>query len=243
MNRRNSREKVFGPGRAVPLDRNAKTRVMAYARAWSTRNKQPRQHKGPITRAFLEVLEALLWGFHNSRTGCCFPSYEAIAEKAECTRSTVAEALKVLEWAGVLTWQHRIARIRERCRDLFGHQGWRWRVIRTSNAYVFRDPRVAENRRLSSKSENPTGTLDQESSYLPAMVAAATSAKPRGIERGAGPARSRTRGRQGAGREARLQPSRERPSGRAGRGHCVADKAMQREAVVEPRGTIQKMRG
>ena len=35
--------------------------------------------KGPLTRAFLEVLEALLWGFHNSRSGCCFPSYEAIA--------------------------------------------------------------------------------------------------------------------------------------------------------------------
>ena len=38
-------------------------------------------------------------------------------------RSTVAEALKALEWAGVLTWQHRITRIRERCRDLFGPMG------------------------------------------------------------------------------------------------------------------------
>ena len=70
---RGRREKVFGPGRAVPLDRNAKARITAYARAWSARNRQPGQHKGPITRAFLEVLEALLWGFHNARTGCCFP--------------------------------------------------------------------------------------------------------------------------------------------------------------------------
>jgi hypothetical protein len=62
----------------------------------------------------------------------------------------VAEALKVLEWAGVLTWQHRITRIRERCQDLLGHNGWRWRVIRTSNAYVFRDP--------ARKSENPPET-------------------------------------------------------------------------------------
>jgi hypothetical protein len=60
----------------------------------------------------------------------------------------------VLEWAGVLSWQHRITRIRERCRDLFGHFGWRWRVIRTSNAYVFRD--------FASKSENPTRTQDQD---------------------------------------------------------------------------------
>ena len=76
------REKVFGPGRTVPLDRNAKIRIAAYARAWSARNRQPRQHKGPITRAFLEVLQALLWRFHNSRDGRCFPSYERIAKQA-----------------------------------------------------------------------------------------------------------------------------------------------------------------
>ena len=52
----------------------------------------------------------------------------------------VAEAIKALEFAGVLTWQNRIVRIRERCRDLFGRNGWRWRVIRTSNAYVLIDP-------------------------------------------------------------------------------------------------------
>jgi hypothetical protein len=84
----------------------------------------------------------LLWGFHNSRSGICFPSYERIAEKAECARSTVAEALKVLEWAGVLTWQHRITRAAVRQRDLLGRWTQRWTVIRTSNAYVFRDPQL-----------------------------------------------------------------------------------------------------
>jgi hypothetical protein len=158
------REKVFGSGWAVPLDRNQKARIAAYARAWSARNREPgRRHRGPVTRAFLEVLQALLWGFHNGRSGACFPSYAAIAAKAECHRATVAEALKVLEWAGVLTWQHRIARVRERCRDLWGHEGWRWRVVRTSNAYVFRDPvgDAAENRGFRSKSENPAGTPNQ----------------------------------------------------------------------------------
>jgi hypothetical protein len=156
------REKVFGPGLAVPLDRNAKCRIAAYARAWSAQHRQLRQHKGPITRAFLEVLQALLWGFHNSRSGVCFPSYEVIAARAGCARSTVAEALKVLEWAGVLTWQHRITRIRERCTDLYGRTGWRWRVIRTSNAYALRDPKLADFRPVSSKSENPAGTQDQD---------------------------------------------------------------------------------
>jgi hypothetical protein len=85
-------EKVFGAGCAVPLDRSAKARIMAYARAWTARNRQPGQHKGPITRAFLDVLQALLWGFRNSRTGCYFPSYEQIAEKAECVRAYHAVA-------------------------------------------------------------------------------------------------------------------------------------------------------
>ena len=139
-------EKVFGPGRQIPLDRNAKVRVAAYARAWSARNRQPGQHKGPITRAFLEVLGALLWGFHNARSGCCFPSYERIAEQARCARSTVAEALKVLEWAGVLTWQHRISRVRERCTDLFGRISWRWRVVRTPNALRDQRPEITARR-------------------------------------------------------------------------------------------------
>src|SRR6185503_18028140 len=106
--------------------------------------------------------EALLWGFHNSRDGRCFPSYETIAAKADCARSTVAEALKALEWAGVLTWQHRIARIQVRERDLFGRIASRWRVIRTSNAYAFRDPQQRLEGVAASKSENRPGTLNQE---------------------------------------------------------------------------------
>jgi hypothetical protein len=86
---------------------------------------------------------------------------------AHGARSTVAEALKVLEWAGVLSWQNRITRILVRERDLFGQWAARWQVIRTSNAYVFRDP----NRQLSGgfpyKSENPTGTQNQEILDLP----------------------------------------------------------------------------
>ena len=163
---RHRREKVFGPGRAVPLDRNAKARIAAYARAWSARNRQPRQHRGPITRTFLDVLEALLWGFHNSRSGVCFPSYEAIAGAAECARSTVAEALKALEWAGVLTWQNRVTRILVRERDLFGQWGARWQVIRTSNAYVFRDPKPQSATAFACKSENPAGTQNQELNLL-----------------------------------------------------------------------------
>ena len=158
------REKLFGQARGRPLDRNAKARIVTFSRAWSTRVRQPRQHKGPITRAFREVLDAMLWGFHNSKDGRCFPSYTTIAAKAGCARSVVASALKVLELAGVLTWVHRIARIRIPTRDANGRVSWRVRIIRTSNAYTFNDPKSAENRPISPKSENRLGTMNQDTS-------------------------------------------------------------------------------
>ena len=94
------REKLFGDGRPRPLDRNAKARVMTFARALMRRTEKGKAY-GQITAKALAVLEALLWGFHNARSGLCFPSYETIAERAGCARSTVAEALKALEDAGL----------------------------------------------------------------------------------------------------------------------------------------------
>jgi hypothetical protein len=172
---RPKREKVYGPAQGIPLDRNAKARIMVYARSWSAQHKRPGQHRGPLTRAFMEVLAAMLWGFHNSRDGRCMPSYETIAAKAECNRDTVYEAIKALEAADVLNWVNRIVRIATRERDLFGNWVNRWRIIRTSNAYTFRDPLPCHAGRPdnsetyalgSSKSENPSGTLNQEFSLF-----------------------------------------------------------------------------
>jgi hypothetical protein len=164
------REKVFGAARGIPLDRNAKTRILVYARVWSRKHKEPGQHRGPLTRATMEVLEALLWGFHNSKSGLCFPSYEAIACKAECCRDTVYEAIRALEAADVLTWVNRIVRERVRELDLFGQWATRWRIVRTSNAYLFRDPLPCAEARFIhdgvSKSENSAGTLNQDISLL-----------------------------------------------------------------------------
>ena len=67
----------------------------------------------------------------------------------------------MLEWAGVLTWQHRITRIRERCTDLFGRTSWQWRVHRRSNAYAFRDPQHQTARPAAYQSENQPGTQNQ----------------------------------------------------------------------------------
>jgi len=148
---RSRREKLFREKRGIPLDREAKVRIMAYARGYNAKHRREGQHQGPITWAFLRVLKAMLWEFHNNRTGYCFPSYETIAEKARCCRDTVYEAIKVLEESGILDWVNRFDKIFiEGC----------WQVIRTSNAYLFRDPLPCENTfENRNKSENPAGTL------------------------------------------------------------------------------------
>jgi hypothetical protein len=155
------REKMFGLGRPRALDRNAKVRIMHWARCLARRTEKGRAY-GVIKAKALAVLEALLWGFHNAKSGICFPSYERIAEAAGCARSTVAQALKALEDAKVLSWVHRIKRVREPCPDLLGATGWRWRVLRTSNSYAFNDPSPAGAQPNSSKSEKETGTAIQE---------------------------------------------------------------------------------
>jgi Helix-turn-helix domain len=162
------REKVFGPAPGIPLDRNAKARIMVYIRAYNARMKQEGQHTGPVTRAFMDVLRALLYSFHNGKNGRCFPSYERIAAAANCCRATVYEAIRALETAGVLTWVHRLTKIRVPERDLFGQIVSRWQVIRTSNAYRFRDPQSAGHLSTGRKSENPPRPVNQESlSFIP----------------------------------------------------------------------------
>jgi DNA-binding transcriptional MocR family regulator len=112
------------------------------------RATEPRRHYGKITAKTYRVLETLLWGYANAQTGYCYPSYESIAARAGCSRAMVSRAIKMLEAAGLLSWVHRLARIRIHCP--FG-SGWRWRVIRTSNAY-----------RFSTESNFPTGTPNQD---------------------------------------------------------------------------------
>jgi hypothetical protein len=151
------RDKVFGPGRAIPLDRNAKVRIWAYAQGYTALHRRRGQHRGPLTRATLDVLRALLWSFHNTHTGRCFPSYEAIARAAKVDRATVARAIAALEAGQVLTWENRLVRQRVATPGLVGPM-----VVlvprRTSNAYSFRDPQPGI-RVEAPKSQNPTGTI------------------------------------------------------------------------------------
>ena len=102
---------------------------------------------GVVTAKALAVLEAILWTFHNAKSGLCYPGYEQIAEAAGCARSTVAEAIKALEDAGIMSWVHRLKRVRLPCADLFGESsGSRIVPQRTSNAYHFTDPGMPAGR-------------------------------------------------------------------------------------------------
>ena len=136
-----SREKMFGLGRPRALDRNAKVRIMHWARCLSRRTEKGKAY-GVVTAKALAVLEALLWAFHNGKSGLCFPSYETIAAAAHCARSTVAEAIRALEDAGVLS--SRVQRIKRVSGCAAPTRSAPTACVavpqRPSNAYHFNDP-------------------------------------------------------------------------------------------------------
>ena len=100
-------------------------------------------------------------------------SYERIARAAKCCRDSVCVAIAALEDAGLLTWVHRITRIRRRERDLLGELATTWQVIRTSNGYRFLDPLDREPGRRGYKSENPSRPQNQEKNLEGAPLVAA----------------------------------------------------------------------
>jgi hypothetical protein len=134
----------------MPLDRNAKARIKCRMQVLMKRT-EPHKHYGPLTAKAYAVGKALLYDFHNSRNGRCFPGYEAIAAAANCHRSSVAEFIAALEDNEILTWDNRIKHVWEEEFGLFGKR-LRKRVVRTSNEYRFIDPLVA------SKSATVSGT-------------------------------------------------------------------------------------
>jgi Helix-turn-helix domain len=155
------RPKFFGDGFPLPMDRNAKARLKILLHALK-RPTEKGKHFGALTGKAVDVALALLFMFHNERSGLCFPSYEAIAEAAGCNRGYVAELLAMLERAGILTWCHRLKRVPRRIGGVI-----RSTVERTSNGYRFVDPtartasippqRVVKRR----KSEFASGTAIQ----------------------------------------------------------------------------------
>lgn len=73
---------------AVADCREAKVRIMHLARCLKHRTEKGK-HYGELTGKFVDVLHALLWLIHDGKSGQCNPSYQTIADKADCVPSTV----------------------------------------------------------------------------------------------------------------------------------------------------------
>jgi hypothetical protein len=109
------------------IDRNARARLIYFAEALDRRTHEPGQHGGVLKRTGLAVLKALVFGFLGPG-GRCDPSLGSLARRAGCARSTVTEALKRLEAAGLV---RRIAR----WQTVAANGGLV--VLQLSNAYLF----------------------------------------------------------------------------------------------------------
>lgn len=133
----------------VPRSHAEKLAVLAQANAYNAANRKRGQHRGPITTTMLIVLNVLLFKFLNNRNGDCFPSYTTIAAAAGCSEDTVGRTINALKEAKILDWDHCFVK-------RWDKTGKHWRVLRTSNAYVFNRPADIQN---WSKPQNPRGTF------------------------------------------------------------------------------------
>jgi DNA-binding MarR family transcriptional regulator len=129
--RRQRRGSTLEPVQFRPLDRNQRARLIFLAERLDAQTKKKGKHGGCLKRTGLQVLRVLLFHFHNVATGRCDPSLDTIAAAAGMARSTVVEALKRLEAAGIL---ERIRRAR------WIRQGGRKRCVQWSNAYRLNVP-------------------------------------------------------------------------------------------------------
>jgi hypothetical protein len=84
---------------------------------------------------------------------------------SDATSSVITR--RTLERAGILSWVNRLVKVRVAERDLFGRIVHGWRVLRTSNAYVFRDPGAAKAEGNASKSKFPAGRPDRDLKQQP----------------------------------------------------------------------------
>src|SRR3712207_4901747 len=108
---RRRREKAFGFPAWTRLGREDRRRMLAFAHLLTRQLRRPGEHGGPLTRATLAVLGALLRIAH-PQTGACFPGYERIAAEANCAAPPVGEAIQGLEGAPLVGVGHRPAPVR-----------------------------------------------------------------------------------------------------------------------------------
>jgi DNA-binding IclR family transcriptional regulator len=109
------------------MDEARRQWLSAYNRAHRT----GRQHRGPLTGRTLDVLDVL----SEVEGPISYTDIAALvtAKHGRCSRSTVHEAIKALQAAGLLSWERRHGRV-------WRHKETppRWRVLRLQNVYQVR---------------------------------------------------------------------------------------------------------
>jgi hypothetical protein len=138
-----------------PINRKAAIRLFHRARDLDRRTHQSGRHGGIVGHAALQVLHTLVFDFLNFRTGRLDPGYDAIAEKANLARSTIAVALKRLAGLGILTWERR-------CSPSTDDAG-RFRLQQETNAYTLHPEHAWQQVAVpaSSPSPAPSPTTDE----------------------------------------------------------------------------------
>lgn len=135
---------LFAPSTIrVWISKKQRHEIVACAMAYTKANKRRGQHGGPLSHVVIRVLQVLLDSV-NRGNGACFPSYETIAEKVGCVRSTVGRALRLLREAGLLAWQQRYA-----VKEINGEM----RAARATNCYWFV---LKANRKSDAETTEPS---------------------------------------------------------------------------------------
>ena len=96
--------------RFAPVSLKEARQLYRRAGDFEAQTRQAGRQDGTLGRNGMMILDALLFGFLNYRTGQLDPSYEAIASKARMSVRSVARGLQALYRAGVLHWQRRCSK-------------------------------------------------------------------------------------------------------------------------------------
>lgn len=121
------KDSIFGPGRRVALDRNARARFIWLVRA-------DRRHSR-LSASGEDVAVELVKLLGDS--GRLDPAHATLAARVGCHLATVKRSLNRLRELGRLTWERRLRR----------DAGTGWRAEQISNAYILCPACEAQNAR------------------------------------------------------------------------------------------------
>jgi hypothetical protein len=159
-----------------PMSKKQAAKVFHKARKFERQTRKARHQDGALGRNGILVLQTLLFDFLNYASGAVYPSYAAIAEKANISLSSVWRGLIKLKAAGVVNW---LRRCKEEWID------GRFTLKQESNAYA-----VLPSSQWNGFSEPPPGPPPEAGTWgdhppLPTALELASIVRRKGGDRAA----------------------------------------------------------